>query len=334
MMKAIPKPLLATLAAILVSPVLHSDPLPSWNDTGAKQSIIEFVEKTTDAHSPTYVPPSSRIAVFDNDGTLWSEQPMYFQLFFVFDRVKKLAPQNPDWQTKEPFASVLKGDYADALAGGDQTIMELVFATSSGMTGEQYANEVRDWMKIARHPKTGHTYTDMVFQPMLELLAYLRAEGYKTFIVSGGGVDFMRVFAEEIYGVPPEQVVGSELEVKFEMQNGVPMIIKEPKIDYIDDKTGKPAGIYQHIGRRPVFAAGNSDGDIEMLQYTTVPRNAEDQSARFGLFIHHDDATREWAYDRKSHFGAFDKGLDIASANGWLVVSMKKDWTKVYPKDE
>ncbi|WP_269540591.1 HAD family hydrolase [Cerasicoccus fimbriatus] len=331
MMKAITKPLLAMLAVILVSPALFSDPLPSWNETDAKRSIIEFVEKTTDANSPAYVPPSSRIAVFDNDGTLWSEQPMYFQLFFIFDRVKKLAPQHPEWQTKEPFASVLKGDYANALAGGDQSIMELVYASSSGMTGEQYASEVREWMKTARHPKTDLPYTDMVFQPMLELLAYLRAEGYKTFIVSGGGVDFMRVFAEEVYGVPAEQVIGSELEVKFEMQNGVPVILKNPKIDYIDDKTGKPVGIYQHIGRRPVFAAGNSDGDIEMLQYTTIPRNEDDESVRFALFVHHDDATREFAYDRKSHFGALDKGLDIASTNSWLVVSMKNDWARIYP---
>lgn len=330
-MKAIFKPLLFALAAISASAALFSDPLPSWNETDAKHRIIEFVEKTTDSSSPDYIPPSSRIAVFDNDGTLWSEQPMYFQLFFIFDQIKKLASKNPDWKTQEPFASVLKGDYTGALSGGDKAIMELVLATSSGMTSDEYATEVRDWVKSAQHPKTGMLYTDMVFQPMLELLAYLRAEGYKTFIVSGGGIDFMRVFAEEVYGVPQEQVIGSELEVKFELQEGVPVIVKEPKIGYIDDKTGKPVGIYQHIGRRPVFAAGNSDGDIEMLQYATIPRNADDKSARFALFVHHDDATREWAYDRTSHFGTLDKGLQLAPENGWLIISMKNDWATIYP---
>jgi len=318
-------------AVSLVGAFLSADPLPSWNESNAKKSIIEFVEETTDSTSPSYVPENERIAVFDNDGTLWSEQPMYFQLFFIFDQLKQRAPQNPDWSTKEPFASVLKGDYATALSGGEKAIMELDFAVSAGMTGDEYADAVRSWIKNARHPKTGMRLTDMVFQPMLELLAYLRAEGYKTFIVSGGGIDFMRVFAEEVYGIPPEQVVGSELEVTFEMQDGVPVIIKNPKIDYIDDKTGKPVRIYQHIGHRPVFAAGNSDGDIEMLQYTTVPRSSGDKSARFGMFVHHDDATREWAYDRKSHFGKLDKGLYLAPSNKWLVVSMKDDWSKIYP---
>ncbi|MGE9290071.1 MAG: HAD family hydrolase, partial [Puniceicoccales bacterium] len=274
---------------------------------------------------------AERIATFDNDGTLWSEQPMYFQLFFIFDRVEKLAPENPDWQTKEPFASVLKGDYAKALAGGEKSILELVTATSSGMTGEEYKEEVREWLKTAKHPEKGMHYTDMVYQPMLELLTYLRAEGYKTFIVSGGGVDFMRVFTEEVYGIPPEQVVGSELKVEFAVQDGVPVVVKSPEIGFIDDKTGKPVGIYKHIGRRPVFAGGNSDGDMQMLEYTTVPRSAEDDSPRFGLLVHHDDADREWAYDRDSHVGQLNKAWDAASDNGWLVVSMKDDWAVIYP---
>tara|TARA_R100000027_G_scaffold23393_1_gene16946 strand:- start:4605 stop:5678 length:1074 start_codon:yes stop_codon:yes gene_type:complete len=321
-------------AVSLISLSLSADPLPSWNETDTKKRIIEFVQQTTDHTSDDYVPETDRIATFDNDGTLWSEQPMYFQVFFLFDRVKNLAPQNPDWETTEPFASVLQGDYDKALSGGDEALLKLVYETSSGMTGEEYADEVREWIKTARHPKTGMLFTEMVYQPMLELLAHLRANGYKTYIVSGGGIDFMRVFGEEVYGIPAEQVVGSELAVKFEIQDGVPVIIKQPKVDFIDDKTGKPAGIYQHIGRRPVFAAGNSDGDIEMLQYTTVPRSSSDRSDRLAMIVHHDDATREWDYDRKSSFGKLDKGLDLATENGWLVVSIQNDWAKVYPSEE
>lgn len=256
---------------------------------------------------------------------------MYFQLFFIFDRIQKLAPQNPGWKTTEPFASVLKGDYAKALSGGDKAIMELVTASSSGMTGEEYASEVGEWIETAKHPETKMLYTEMVFQPMLELMDYLRSQGYKVFIVSGGGVDFMRVFAEKVYGVPPEQVVGSELKVAFAMKDGIPVIQKTPSLDFIDDKTGKPEGIYQHIGRRPVFAAGNSDGDMQMLQYTTIPRSADDKSPRFGMLVHHDDAVREWAYDRKSHFGTLDKALDAAPDYRWQVISMKDDWATIYP---
>ncbi len=330
-MKKLNRSILFLSTFLLAASVLHSEPLPSWNDTAAKQKIVEFVQSTTTEDSPDFVPPAERIAVFDNDGTLWSEQPMYFQLFFIFDRINKLAPQNPDWKTTEPFASVLKSDYAKALSGGDKAIMELVTASSSGMTGDEYAAEVGEWIKTAKHPETKMLYTDMVFQPMLELIDYLRGSGYKVFIVSGGGVDFMRVFTEEVYGVPAEQVVGSELKAKFAMKDGVPVIEKLPSLDFIDDKTGKPMGIYQHIGRRPVFAGGNSDGDLEMLQYTTIPRGSDDDSLRFGLLVHHDDAKREWAYDRKSHFGTLDKALDAAPGYGWLVVSMKDDWKTIYP---
>lgn len=312
-MKALFIPFLLTACA------LCADPLPSWNDTDAKERIITFVETVTDPASPDYVPPEERIATFDNDGTLWSEQPMYFQLFFLFDRVKALAPQHPEWETQEPFASALKGDYTQALAGGDKAIMELAMATHAGMSASDYADEVRAWIKTAQHPEKHVAYTDFVFQPMLELLAYLRAEGFKTYIVSGGGVDFMRVFTEEVYGVPPGQVVGSELKVQYELRDGVPVIIKQPALDFIDDKQGKPAGIYQHIGRRPVFAAGNSDGDQQMLEHTTIPRNNADKSARLGVLVHHDDAEREWAYDRKSHFGHLDTALDTAPGRGWLV---------------
>ena len=247
--------LLSLFTVSLIASVSHAEPLASWNDTAAKQRIIEFVESTTDSDSPNFVPRPERIATFDNDGTLWSEQPMYFQLFFIFDRIQKLASQN-DWKTTEPFASVLKGDYAKALSGGDKAIMEMVTASSSGMTGEEYASEVGEWIETAKHPETKVLYTEMVFQPMLELMDYLRSKGYKVFIVSGGGVDFMRVFAEKVYGVPPEQVVGSEFKVAFAMKDGIPVIQKTPSLDFIDDKTGKPEGIYQHIARRPVFAAG------------------------------------------------------------------------------
>jgi hypothetical protein len=319
------------ISLVFTAQILFADPLPSWTPGGAKDTIIAYVENVTDPASPDYIPPEDRIATFDNDGTLWSEQPMYFQLFYLFDRVKALSPKHPEWKTQEPFASALAGDYAKALGGGDKAIMELVIATHSGMTAEEFATEVGTWIQTAQHPQKHMLVKDMVFQPMLELLAYLCAEGFKTYIVSGGGVDFMRVFTEEVYGVPPEQVVGSELKVSYEVRDGIPVIVKQPSLDFIDDKTGKPVGIYQHIGRRPVFAAGNSDGDQQMLEYTTLRRSKDDETARLGLLIHHDDAEREWAYDRDSHFGKLDHALDLAPKNGWLVVSMKDDWSVIYP---
>jgi phosphoglycolate phosphatase-like HAD superfamily hydrolase len=279
--------------------------------------------------SPDFVPVPERIAVFDNDGTLWAEQPMYFQAFFVFDRIKALAPQHPEWKDKEPFASVLKGDVKSALAGGDRALMEMVMATHTGMTSEEFAKIVKDWIATAKHPMTKRPYTEMVYQPMLELLAYLRANGFKTFIVSGGGIEFMRPWTENVYGIPPEQVIGSSGKTKFELRDGKPVLVRLPELNFVDDKGGKPVGINQHIGRRPIAAFGNSDGDLQMLQWT-----AAGTGARFCLYVHHNDAAREWAYDRQSHIGTLDKGLDEANARGWTVVSMKDDWKTVFPGEK
>lgn len=319
---------LATLFATLFTCAANTfaDPLPSWNQGPNKQTIISFVERTTTAGSPDYVVPAKRIATFDNDGCLWSEQPAYFQLIFMMDQVKKLAPQHPEWKTTEPFASILKGDVKQALAGGKKALMAIAAATHANITSEAFDQSVRDWLITARHPKIGRPYNEMVFQPMLELLAYLRANDFKTFIVTGGGIDFVRVFAEETYGVPPEQIVGSSLKAAYEVRNGKPVLVKLSELNFIDDKEGKPVGIYQHIGRRPIFAAGNSDGDFQMLEYTTSGKGA-----RFGLLVHHDDADREWAYDRDSHIGQLARGLDEAEKRKWNIISMKKDWNRIYP---
>jgi phosphoglycolate phosphatase-like HAD superfamily hydrolase len=314
---------LAWPAALAQAP----DPLPSWNEGKAKQAITAFVDKTTREGSPDFVPAPERIAVFDNDGTLWSEQPVYFQGFFAVDRIKRLAPQHPEWKTKEPFASVLKGDLKGVMATGEHGLLELVMATHAGMSTGEFEKSVNDWLATARHPKTGRAFTDMVYQPMLELLAYLRSKGYKTFIVSGGGIEFMRPWTERVYGIPPEQVVGSTGDLKFELQAGVPVLTKLPKLLHNDDKAGKPVGIQRHIGRRPVMAFGNSDGDLQMLQWT-----AAGAGPRFALYVHHTDAEREVAYDRKSHIGRLDKGLDEAAARGWTVVDMKADWRLLYPE--
>ena len=273
------------------------------------------------------MPVPERIAVFDNDGTLWAEQPMYVQARFALDRVKALAPQHPEWKTKEPFASILRGDAKGAAATGQQGAMELIAATHAGMTTDEFQRIVSEWIATARHPITGRLYTRMVYQPMLELLAYLRANGFKTFIVSGGGIDFMRPWAERVYGIPPEQVVGSSLQLKFEERGSVPALIRLPDINLIDDKEGKPVGIERHIGRRPIAAFGNSDGDQQMLEWTTAGGGA-----RFALLVHHDDAGREWAYDRQSSIGRLDKAWDEAVARGWTIVSMKDDWKKIFPK--
>ena len=301
-------------------------PLPSWNDGTAKQGIMTFVEKVTASGSPDFVPPAERIAVFDNDGTLWSEQPLYFQLFFALDRVKALAPQHPEWETQEPFASLLKGDVKQALAGGEKAIIEIVMGTHAGNTTEEFAQVVKDWVATARHPKTGKLYTEMVFQPMLELLTYLRANDFKTYIVSGGGIEFMRPWTEQVYGIPPEQVIGSSIQTRYEVVDGKPVLTRLPKMNFIDDKDGKPIGINQHIGRRPVMAFGNSDGDFQMLEWTTAG-----YGLRFGLLVHHTDDKREWAYDRDSHIGKLSRGLDEAKARGWTVVDMQRDWKVIYP---
>ena len=304
----------------------NADSLPSWNDGGARQSIIDFVAKVTKQDSPDFVPPAERIATFDNDGTLWSEQPMYFQLMFAIDRVKALAPLHPEWKDKEPFASLLKGDVNTVLAGGEHAMLEIVMATHAGMTTAEFETIVKNWLATARHPTTKRPYTEMVYQPMLELLAYLRANGFKTFIVSGGGIEFMRPWSEKVYGIPPEQVIGSSIKVKFEMQAGKPVLVRLPELDFFDDKEGKPIAIHQQIGRRPIAAFGNSDGDLQMLQWTTAG-----QGPRFALYVHHTDAEREWAYDRNSSIGRLDRGLKEAKAKGWTVVDMKQDWKVIYP---
>ena len=330
------KPLLLAALACAVSfttPMARAaDPLPSWNDGKAKQSIIDFVAKVTKAGSPDFVPVAERIATFDNDGTLWCEQPMPVQFYFALDRVKALAPQHPEWKTKEPFASLLKGDLKTALAGGDHALIELIMATHTGMTTVEFEKIVKDWIATAKHPKTGKLYTEMVYQPMLEVLAYLRANGFKNYIVSGGGIEFMRPWTEAVYGIPPEQVVGSSVKTKFEMRDGKPVLVRLPELNFNDDKADKPVGINQHIGRRPIAAFGNSRGDQEMLEYTQGG-----SGARFELLVLHDDAAREYAYgpalglpDVK--LGAFTQAVyDEARKSGWTVVSMKDDWKQVFP---
>lgn len=319
---------LTFLIAALTLPVVvrAGEVLPQWADTAPKRAIMAFVEATTTPTSPQFVPQAERIAVFDNDGTLWEEQPVYFQLAFAVDRVRELAPRHPEWRDLEPFASVLRGDLATALAGGERAILELVMASHAGLTTEEFATEASRWLATARHPTSGRRYRDMIYQPMLELLDYLRANGFKTFIVSGGGVEFLRVFADDVYGVPPEQVVGSSIRTAYEVRAEGPVIARLPEVDFIDDKAGKPVAINKFIGRRPILAAGNSDGDFEMLEWTT-----SGAGARLGLLIHHDDAARGWAYDRESSVGRLARGLDEAAGRGWVVVSMKSDWLALYP---
>lgn len=320
-------PYIVALAAVFLSANAQAaDPLPSWNETASKRAIIQFVEKVTTEGSPDFVPLPDRIATFDNDGTLWSEQPLYFQGFFALDRVKALAPQHPEWEDKEPFASVLRGDLKSALSGGEHALVELVMATHAGTTTEEFEKIVTDWITTAKHPKSGKLFTEMVFQPMLELLAYLRMNGFKTFIVSGGGIEFMRPWAERVYGIPPEQVVGSSITTKFELREGKPVLVRLPNLNFNDDKAGKPVAINQHIGRRPIAAFGNSDGDFEMLEWTTAGTGP-----RFGLIVHHTDAEREVAYDRESHIGRLSRGLDEAPKRGWTVVDMRQDWKVVFP---
>ncbi|UPW17065.1 haloacid dehalogenase-like hydrolase [Agarivorans sp. TSD2052] len=306
-----------------------TEPLSSWNQGKTKQQIIEFVNKVVMADSPDFVPAAERIAVFDNDGTLWAEQPMYFQLFFALDRIKQLAPEHPEWNTTEPFASALKGDMKGIIAGGEQAILDIVMASHAGMTTEEFEVIVKDWLATAKHPDTQRLFTDMVYQPMLELLSYLRANDFKTFIVSGGGIEFIRPWSEQVYGIPPEQVIGSSIKVAFEMREGAPVLVRQPALDFYDDKEGKVVAIHQQIGRRPIAAFGNSDGDLQMLQWTTAG-----QGARFALYVHHTDEKREWAYDRESSIGKFDKGLDQALAKSWTIVDMKQDWKRIFSADK
>ena len=303
------------------------DPLPSWNDGPSKSAITAFVKAVTDKSGPDYVQPSERIAVFDNDGTLWSEQPAYFQLYFAMDRVNEMAPDHPEWKTQQPYQAVLEGDMKGLAASGKKGLIELIMTTHAGMTTDEFADIVTNWLQTAQHPTLHKPYTQLVFKPMLELLDYLRANDFKTFIVSGGGIEFMRPWVEGVYGIPPEQVVGSSIVSKFEMRDGKPVLIREAKVNFIDDKEGKPVGINQHIGRRPIFAFGNSDGDLQMLQWTTLAGEGK----RFAGIVHHTDSDREFAYDRDSHMGRLDKALIEAAKHGWTVVDMKKEWKVIYP---
>jgi hypothetical protein len=320
------------LCAFLVAATQQTaaaEPLPSWNDGPTKTAIIEFVAKVTTEDSPDFVPAAQRIATFDNDGTLWAEQPAYFQLLFALDRIKTLAPEHPEWQSTEPYKSALAGDAKGLAASGMKGLMEIIAATHSGMTTDEFADVALEWVTRAEHPTLKRPYIECVYQPQIELLEYLRANGFKTFIVSGGGIEFMRPWTEQVYGIPPEQVVGSSGKIKYEVRDGAPVLVKLPEIDFIDDKEGKPVGINSHIGRRPIMAVGNSDGDFQMLEYTT-----SGAGARMGLIIHHTDAEREFAYDRDSQFGKLDKALDEASERGWLVVDMKQDWDRIFPSRE
>jgi phosphoserine phosphatase len=313
-------------AVALAAPAFaQTDPLPSWHAGHAKARVIAFVTAVVEPGGKDHVPPGERIATLDNDGTLWAEQPMYFQILFVLDRVKALAPQHPEWRTQEPFASLLKGDVKAALAGGERALAEIMMATHAGMTTDAFEQTVKDWMATARHPVTKRPYTEMVYQPMLELLGYLRANGFKTYIVSGGGVEFMRPWTEKVYGIPPEQVIGSSIKTRYEVRDGKPVLLRLPEIDFIDDKAGKPVGIHKFIGKRPIAAFGNSDGDFQMLEWVTSA-----PGPRLGLIVRHDDAEREFAYDRKSHVGQLDRALDEAGPRGWTVVSMKADWKVIF----
>jgi phosphoserine phosphatase len=306
----------------------QTDTLPSWNNGQVKESIIKFVADVTTQGSPDFVPVAERIAVFDNDGTLWSEKPFYNQFAFIVDRVKEMAPQHPEWRKQQPFKAILEGDKETLAASGMEGLLQLTMATHAGITTAEFTEIVKDWIGKAQHPRFNRLYTQMVYQPMLELLTYLRSNGFKTYIVSGGGIDFMRPWTEKVYGIPPEQVIGSSIKTKFEIREGKPVLVRQAEIDFIDDKEGKPVGINKFIGRRPILAFGNSDGDLEMLQWT----EAGDGLTMMAI-IHHTDGEREWEYDRNSLVGKLDKALDIARSQGWLIVDMKKDWRQVFSFD-
>lgn len=314
------------VAVFLHLPAHAADPLPSWNEGASKTAIVDFVETVAKPGSPGFVPPEKRIATFDNDGTLWIEQPMYTQLVFILDRVKALAPQHPEWKDNPLLKAALDRDLKALGKFGARGLVELSAATTSGITTAEYEKMVAEWIRTARNRRFARPYTKLVYQPMLELLAYLRANGFKTFIVSGGGIAFMRPWTEKVYGIPPEQVVGSSIEVKYEMRDGEPVLMRLPELRFVDDKAGKPVGIHSHIGQRPIAAFGNSDGDLEMLTYVTAGKGP-----RFAMLVHHTDAKREFAYDRDSAFGKLDKALDAAKAKSWIIVNMKDDWKTIFP---
>ncbi len=303
-----------------------ADPLPSWNEGDTKNAIVSFVNNATDANNPDFIPVADRIATFDNDGNLWAEQPAYFQLFFAIDRVKAMAGDHPEWKTEQPYKAVLENDMDALIQQGERALVELVMASHAGMSTDEFDAIVKDWVKTAKHPTKNVGYDKLVYQPMLELLAYLRANDFKTYIVSGGGVDFMRAFVTDIYGIPEEQIIGSRIKTEFDYNNGDPKIIRAVGLDFIDDKAGKPLNIQKIIGKKPVFSSGNSDGDLQMMQWA-----ASSNYKSFMLYVHHTDAAREWAYDRESHIGRLDKGLDQANSDGWSVIDMAKDWKVVFP---
>lgn len=305
---------------------LKTDPLPSWNEGKTKAAIIDYIKDVTNKESANFIPEIDRIATFDNDGNLWSEQPAYFQLFFAMDRVKELAKDHPEWQNKQPFKAVLENDMKTLIASGEKGIMELIMATHAGITTDEFELLVKNWLETAQHPRFNKPYNQLIYQPMLELLDYLRTNDFKTFIVSGGGIEFMRPWVEEAYGIPKDQVVGSSIATEYDYNNGAPVIRRLSKIDFIDDKAGKPVGINKFIGRKPVFASGNSDGDLQMMQWTD-----SNPYKSFQLYLHHTDADREWAYDRESHIGQFNKGLDEALEKEWTIIDMKNDWKTIYP---
>jgi hypothetical protein len=328
---AVTRTLLSLLLVFVLLPIslpvkAQPDPLPSWNDGVSKRAILKFVDAATRPDSRELISPDDRIAVFDNDGTLWSEQPMYFQLAFVVDRIRAMASQHPEWKTAQPFAAVLSGDTRALYSSGEKGLLELVAATHAGMTTEEFSRTVSEWMSRSRHSRFDRRHDALVYQPMIELLTFLRTNGFKTYIVSGGGVEFMRPWAPKVYGIPPEQIIGSSGKLKYEVRNGQPVLIKLPEVDFIDDKEGKPAGIQKFIGRVPVFAFGNSDGDLQMLQWTCLAKGL-----RFCGIVHHTDEAREWSYDRASHVGTLDKAWDQANENGWTVVDMKSEWKRIYP---
>lgn len=306
-----------------------TDPLPSWNNGASKQAIMDFVKNSTDSTSKGFVPVADRIACFDNDGTLWTEKPLPFQLYFIIDRIKAVAPQHPEWKNKQPYKGILEGDLKSALAGGNQALVDMMTPVFSGMTADEFNKSVKDWMATATHPKTGKHYNEMVYQPMLELLNYLRANGYKTFIVSGGDINFMRAWAEQVYRIPPYQVVGSSYKAAYDTTLRPPAIDMLPEFNFNDDKLGKPVGIYEHIGKRPVFTAGNSDGDYAMMQYTSTS-----SGPHFGMFVHHTDSLREYSYDREDGLARLNNGLNDATKYNWMIVDMKSDWKKIYPYDK
>jgi haloacid dehalogenase-like hydrolase len=331
MMFNLVRPTIALVALLVVAPASaqESDPLPSWNDGPTKEAIVAFVEKVTEEGGSDYVPPDDRIATFDNDGTLWLEQPVYTQLVFALDRVKALAAEHPEWKDQQPFKAVLEGDMKTVAASGEKGIAQLLAATHAGMTPDEFQAIVSDWLATAKDKRFDRGYTKLVYKPMLELLSYLRDNGFATYIVSGGGIEFVRNFSEPVYGIEPAQVVGSSIKTKYEVVDGVPTIMRLPEVNFIDDKAGKPIGITEHIGQRPIFASGNSDGDYQMLDWTTAG-----EGPRFGLILHHTDAEREYAYDRDSKVGRLDKALDDASAKGWVVIDMKNDWKEIFPPEE